>query len=70
MTDNSNQTKSMENGESENPNGLSSAMDDDIRSQDEDLGIAGKLARSFIHSPLSPLFYFALLGLGFMGNYR
>ncbi|HDH15914.1 MAG TPA: efflux RND transporter permease subunit, partial [Gammaproteobacteria bacterium] len=31
------------------------------------LGIAGRLAQSFIHSPLSPLFYFTLLGLGFMG---
>ena len=57
----------MEKGESENPNASSCAMDDNIRSQHEDLGIAGKLARSFIHSPLSPLFYFALLGLGFMG---
>ena len=31
------------------------------------LGIAGKLARTFIHSPLSPLLFFAMLGMGILG---
>ena len=32
-----------------------------------DLGIAGKVARAFIHSPLSPLLYLAMLGMGVLG---
>jgi multidrug efflux pump subunit AcrB len=69
MTDNNNQNTSRETGENKNPNGLNCAMDDHIQNSHDhsDPGIAGRLARSFIHSPLSPLFYFALLGLGFMG---
>jgi len=31
------------------------------------LGLAGKTARSFIHSPLSPLLFLAMLGMGIMG---
>jgi len=31
------------------------------------LGIAGKMAQTFIHSPLSPLFFFAMLFMGIMG---
>ncbi len=31
------------------------------------LGLAGKMANSFIHSPLSPLFFFAMLFMGIMG---
>ena len=31
------------------------------------LGIAGKMAQAFVHSPLSPLFFIALLGMGVMG---
>ena len=31
------------------------------------LGIAGGMARAFIHSPLSPLLYFAMLALGVVG---
>ncbi len=31
------------------------------------LGIAGWMAQAFIHSPLSPLFFFALLFMGIMG---
>ncbi len=31
------------------------------------LGIAGAMARAFIHSPLAPLLYMALLGLGIIG---
>ena len=34
---------------------------------DEELGVAGRMAKAFIHSPLSPLFLFACLGLGIMG---
>ncbi len=35
--------------------------------QEVDLGLAGKMAKSFIHSPLSPLLLVAMLGLGMMG---
>lgn len=31
------------------------------------LGIAGKIAQSFIHSPLSPLFFLAMLAMGIIG---
>ncbi|MDM8559845.1 efflux RND transporter permease subunit [Candidatus Parabeggiatoa sp. HSG14] len=31
------------------------------------LGLAGKMAQSFIHSPLSPLFFFAMLFMGILG---
>lgn len=32
-----------------------------------DLGLAGKTARSFIHSPLSPLLFLAMLAMGIIG---
>jgi len=32
-----------------------------------ELGLAGKMARSFIHSPLSPLLFFAMLAMGVLG---
>jgi multidrug efflux pump subunit AcrB len=32
-----------------------------------DLGIAGRMARAFIHSPLSPLLFFAMLAMGLLG---
>ncbi|HIJ82675.1 MAG TPA: efflux RND transporter permease subunit, partial [Magnetococcales bacterium] len=32
-----------------------------------DLGVAGNMAKAFIHSPLSPLFLFACLAMGIMG---
>ncbi len=35
--------------------------------EQQDLGIAGNMAKMFIHSPLSPLLYMALLALGFLG---
>jgi multidrug efflux pump subunit AcrB len=31
------------------------------------LGLAGKMAQAFIHSPLSPLFFFAMLFMGIIG---
>jgi len=31
------------------------------------LGLAGNTARSFIHSPLSPLLFLAMLGMGILG---
>ncbi len=34
---------------------------------DESLGIAGRTARFFIRSPLSPLFYMAMLMMGLLG---
>ncbi len=34
---------------------------------DEDLGVAGRTARTFIRSPLSPLFYVAMLMMGLLG---
>ncbi len=33
----------------------------------KDLGLAGKMAQSFIHSPLSPLLLLATLGIGILG---
>ncbi len=32
-----------------------------------ELGLAGKLAKNFIHSPLSPLLFFAMLAMGILG---
>ncbi len=34
---------------------------------EEHLGIAGKMAKAFIHSPLSPLLFFAMLSMGILG---
>lgn len=39
----------------------------DRRKADKSLGVAGNMAKFFIHSPLSPLFLFACLGMGIMG---
>lgn len=36
-------------------------------SEPVDLGLAGRMARFFIKSPLSPLLYFAMLMLGVLG---
>lgn len=33
----------------------------------QSLGLAGKMAQGFIHSPLSPLFFFAMLFMGILG---
>lgn len=35
--------------------------------KDQELGLAGKMARAFIHSPLSPLLFLACLFMGVMG---
>ena len=35
--------------------------------QQNDLGLAGNTARSFIHSPLSPLLFLAMLAMGILG---
>lgn len=32
-----------------------------------ELGLAGKTARAFIHSPLSPLLFLAMLAMGILG---
>jgi multidrug efflux pump subunit AcrB/outer membrane biosynthesis protein TonB len=37
------------------------------REESHSLGLAGKMAQAFIHSPLSPLFFFAMLFMGIMG---
>ncbi len=34
---------------------------------EKQLGIAGRMARAFIHSPLSPLLFFAMLAMGVLG---
>ena len=39
----------------------------DRRSAFKSLGVAGNMAKFFIHSPLSPLFLFACLAMGIMG---
>jgi len=34
---------------------------------EKELGLAGRLAQAFIHSPLSPLLFFAMLAMGILG---
>jgi len=41
--------------------------DDDIELDENNLGIAGRIARQFINSPVTPLLMFAFLGLGLLG---
>ena len=38
-----------------------------LNDEKKDLGLAGRMAHSFIHSPLSPLLFFAMLGMGILG---
>ncbi|MEO5377254.1 MAG: efflux RND transporter permease subunit [Magnetococcus sp. DMHC-6] len=38
-----------------------------LQAQEPSLGVAGAMAKAFIHSPLSPLFLFACLGMGLLG---
>ncbi|MCP5352115.1 MAG: efflux RND transporter permease subunit [Chromatiales bacterium] len=38
-----------------------------VPTEPQPLGIAGNMAKAFIHSPLAPLLYLALLGIGFLG---
>lgn len=33
----------------------------------QELGLAGRMSRAFIHSPLSPLLFFAMLAMGLLG---
>ncbi|WP_223296786.1 efflux RND transporter permease subunit [Thiorhodovibrio frisius] len=51
-----------------NSNGLAEKgpQKNDARAS-ENLGLAGKTARAFIHSPLSPLLYVAMLAMGLLG---
>ncbi len=39
----------------------------DATEAEKDLGIAGVMAKAFIHSPLSPLLFIAMLAMGLMG---
>lgn len=41
--------------------------EDDIELDENNLGIAGRIARLFINSPVTPLLMFAFLGLGLLG---
>ena len=41
--------------------------DEGHKLSDEELGLAGRTAKAFIRSPLSPLFYVAMLLMGVMG---
>jgi len=36
-------------------------------SDGDDLGLAGRMAQAFIHSPITPLLFFAMLAMGIMG---
>ena len=36
-------------------------------SDGQDLGMAGRMAQAFIHSPITPLLFFAMLAMGIMG---
>jgi multidrug efflux pump subunit AcrB len=38
-----------------------------LANEQNNLGLAGNTARSFIHSPLSPLLFFAMLAMGILG---
>ncbi|MGB0723573.1 MAG: efflux RND transporter permease subunit [Gammaproteobacteria bacterium] len=49
------------NEKAADPNGA------DANAGSANLGIAGNMAKAFIHSPLAPLLYLALLGIGFLG---
>ncbi len=40
---------------------------DGIEEQQKELGLAGRIAQAFIHSPLSPLLFFAMLAMGVLG---
>ena len=42
-------------------------MSDNIKNDEVDLGIAGKLTKAFITSPLSIILFFAMLGAGIIG---
>ncbi|MBF0370356.1 MAG: efflux RND transporter permease subunit [Magnetococcales bacterium] len=44
-----------------------SASPQALQAQEPDLGVAGKMAKAFIHSPLSPLLLFACLAMGILG---
>ncbi|MGB1108849.1 MAG: hypothetical protein ACPG4N_00750, partial [Gammaproteobacteria bacterium] len=46
---------------------MSSEPNQQADQHQESLGIAGGIAKSFIHSPLSPLLFFAMLALGILG---
>ena len=41
--------------------------DDDLQLDEANLGIAGRIARQFINSPVTPLLMFAFLGIGVLG---
>jgi len=45
----------------------SAPWDSGASAEEKNLGIAGNVARFFINSPLSPLLYIAMLGLGILG---
>jgi multidrug efflux pump subunit AcrB len=39
----------------------------DANAPQKELGLAGRMAQAFIHSPLSPLLFFAMLAMGILG---
>ncbi len=43
------------------------AVMDSTASQERSLGLAGRVAQAFIHSPITPLLFFAMLAMGLMG---
>lgn len=42
-------------------------QEDDIELDEKNLGIAGRIARQFINSPVTPLLMMAFLGIGLLG---
>jgi len=46
---------------------MSDAPNSAVTTPTERLGLAGLIAKSFIHSPLSPLLFIAMLGMGILG---
>ncbi|MBT3198058.1 MAG: efflux RND transporter permease subunit, partial [Gammaproteobacteria bacterium] len=48
-----------------------SHFNDTLNELDEKhLGVAGRIANAFIHSPLSPLFFFLMLAIGIYGLFN
>ena len=52
---------------SNNINAENAKNNDDLQLDEANLGIAGRIARQFINSPVTPLLMFAFLGIGVLG---
>ena len=64
MTNSSSSSNSNSNSNNDNKN---RPCDNPCEDKNKDLGIAGRIADSFIHSPLSPLLFTVMLLVGIYG---